>query len=234
MSNKTIILILIAIIIALVICIAALFLGNTNNADAEYETYTVNGTGTTIEIPVNSKIAENDELINITSDHVYVLIYKNVNESKTASMAANTDIMDEKLNKETKELVQVFSYNEQARNHIIESIKFGKAIKNDEEKTTKTVTQEVDHSKDPVYCSLCGAYVTTQGEIDDPNSGEHFQDPSTGETICYKCAEKLIEEDEDYGDYEIGEQKDGSYIDPDDKHWNSYDEYLYISNHPSN
>lgn len=103
------------------------------------------------------------------------MIYKNTDESKTASMAANTDIMEEKLNKETKELVQVFSYDEVARNHIINSIKFGKAIKN-EDKNTTTVTKEVDHSKDPVYCSLCGAYVATQYEIDYAPGAGYFHD----------------------------------------------------------
>ncbi len=140
MNNKNLIIIS-AIIVVLIIC-TGLMIFNNMNAEIEYEVYTVNGTGTTIEIPINSKIVETDELINITSERVTVLIHKDVNESKTALMAANTDIMDEKLNNETKELVQVFSYDEEARNHIIESVKFGKAIKNDKEETTEDVTEE--------------------------------------------------------------------------------------------
>ena len=141
MNNKNLIIILSAIIVVLIICTGLMFFNNLINAEIEYEVYTVNGTGTTIEIPVNSKIVETDELINITDEHVNVLIYKDVNESKNASMDANTD-MDEKLNKETKELIQVFAHDKETRNHIIESIKFGKAMKNDEEEATGEVVEE--------------------------------------------------------------------------------------------
>ena len=236
MNHKNLIIILSVVVIILSICVGVMFLNNNNHAGITYENYTVNGTGTTIEIPVNSKIVESDKLINITNDeNVYVLIYKDTDESKTATMAANTDIMDEKLNKETKELVQVFSYDDEARNHVMNSIKFGKPIKTIENKTTEIVSKEVDHSQDPVYCSLCGAYVVTQYEIDHAPGAGYFHDPSTGKTICNDCAAKLMEEDEAYNnDYEFGEQDDGSYIDADGNYWGSYDEYLYANNHPAN
>ena len=125
MNHKILIIILSLIIVLLSISIGVMFLDNMhNNNGIKYENYSVNGTGTTIEIPVNSKIVEDKKLINITNDeNIHVLIYKNTEESKTGLMDANTDIMDEKLNKETKELVQVFSYDSEARNHIINSIK---------------------------------------------------------------------------------------------------------------
>ena len=105
-------------------------------------------------------------------------------------------------------------------------------IKN-EDKNTTTVTKEVDHSKDPVYCPLCGAYVATQYEIDHAPGAGYFHDPSTGKTICDDCAAKLMEADEaNYDDYETGEQDDGSYIDADGNYWSSYDEYLYTNNNP--
>ena len=233
MDNKIIITILVIIVVILSICVGFMLLNHSNDNGIKYENYTVNGTGTTIEIPVKSKIVENEKVINITNDeNVYVMIYKNTDESKTASMAANTDIMEEKLNKDTKELVQVFSYNDEARNHVINSIKFGKAIKNEDDNTT-TVTKEVDHSKDPVYCSICGAYVATQYEIDHAPGAGYFHDPNTGKTICDDCAAKLMEADEaNYDDYETGEQDDGSYIDADGNYWSSYDEYLYTNNNP--
>ena len=148
-------------------------------------------------------------------------------------MAADTEIMDEKLNKDTQELVQVFSHNEKARNHVIKSIKFGKAVKATEEKTTKSAPKEVDHSNDPVYCAHCGAYVATQYEIDHAPGAGYFHDPNTGETICYDCAGKMMAAEEaESNSYETGEQDDGSYIDMDGNHWGSYDEYLYSHNQP--
>ena len=233
MNHKILIIILSLIIVLLSISIGVMFLDNMhNNNGIKYENYSVNGTGTTIEIPVNSKIVEDKKLINITNDeNIHVLIYKNTEESKTGLMDANTDIMDEKLNKETKELVQVFSYDSEARNHIINSIKFGKAIKTDENKTTETKTPEVDHSKDPVYCAICGAYVATKYEIDHAPGAGYFIDPNTGKIICDNCASKQIEaENENYENYEVGEQADGSYIDFDGNIWESYDEYLYENN----
>ena len=232
MDNKNIILILSAIVVILAICAGFMFFNSMNNPEIEYETYTVNGTGTTIEIPVKSKIVETDELVNITNDElVYILIIKNTTESKTALMDLGSDIMDEKLNKDTKELVQVYSYDDEARNHVIQSIKFGKPVKTEEEKTTETITTEVDHSKDPVYCSLCGAYVATQYEIDHAPGAGYFIDPSTGKIICDDCAGDLMEAEAAAEEsYETGEQEDGSYIDADGNYWSSYDEYLYSYN----
>ena len=127
-DNKIIIGLLIIIVVILSICLGVMYLNNTNDSGTnyngiEYEKYTIKDTGTTFDIPVNSKIVEDDELINITNDEgVWVLVFKNTDESKTAVMAANTDIMDEKLNKDTEELIQVFSYDDDARNHVINSI----------------------------------------------------------------------------------------------------------------
>ena len=59
----------------------------------------------------------------------------------------------------------------------------------------------MDHSNDPVYCSLCGAYVATQYEIDHAPGAGYFIDPSTGKIICDKCAEKLIEAEEEANSY---------------------------------
>lgn len=231
MDNKTIIIILSAIVVILLICAGFMFMNSMNHSKIEYENYTINGTGTTLEIPIHSKIVESDDSINITNDeNVNVMIYKNTKESKTEKTAKNTD-MDEKLNKKTQELIQVFTKDDEARSHIINSIKFGKPVKTEKEKTTKEVASQVDHSKDPVYCSLCGAYVATQYEIDHAPGAGYFIDPSTGKTICDKCAEKLIEEEQAADDsYETGEQDDGSYIDADGNYWESYDEYLYYYN----
>ena len=227
MYNKTLIIILSIIVVALCICLGFMFLSN-GDSGIEYENYTVNGTGTTIEIPVKSKIVENEKLINITNDeNVDILIYRNVNETNNASVAENTDIMDEKLNKNTKELIQVFSQDKDARNHVINSIKFGIPIKTDENKTTELVSTETDHSKDSVYCSICGKYIATQYEYDHDLGVAYFVNPDTGKPVCMNCAAKLMEEDTDY---EQGEQDDGSYIDADGNHWSSYDEYLYFYN----
>ena len=232
MDNKNLIIILSVIVVILSICVAMMFIGSNGNDNEviTYENYTVNATGTTVEIPVNSKIEEKDNFINITNDElVYVLIFKNTTESKTAVMTANSDIMDEKLNKDTQELVQVISYDDEARKHVMNSIKFGKPVKTDEK--TAVVSKEVDHSKDPVYCSICGAYVATQYEIDHAPGAGYFIDPSTGKTICDNCASKLMEEESAADDnYEFGEQEDGSYIDADGNYWESYDEYLYYYN----
>lgn len=233
MENKNIIIILSAIVVILLICAGYMFISHTNNSEIEYENYTVNGTETTIEIPVHSKIVENNDLVNITNDEqVNVMIYKNTKESKTEKTTSDTTKMDEKLNKKTKELVQVFSNDDKARKHVMDSIKFGKPLKTEKTEKTKSISTEVDHSKDPVYCSLCGAYVATQYEIDHAPGAGYFIDPSTGKTICDKCAEKLIEEDQAADEsYEVGEQEDGSYIDEDGNYWSSYDEYLYYYNH---
>ena len=71
MDHKILIIILSAIIVILSICAALMFLDNMNHSEIEYEKYTVNGTGTTIEIPVKSKIVEKDELINIQETSLY-------------------------------------------------------------------------------------------------------------------------------------------------------------------
>ena len=226
MDNKNIIIILSVIVVILLICTGYMYLNSMNNKQIEYEKYTVNGTGTTIDIPIKSKIVENDELVNITNDdNIHILIFKNTTKSKNS----NATNMGEKLNKKTKELVQVYSENENAIHHIIKSIDFGKIVKTEKTETTKTTTSEVDHSKDPVYCSLCGAYVATQYEIDHAPGAGYFIDPSTGKIICDNCASKLIEEENEAND-EFGEQDDGSYIDADGNHWESYDEYLYFYN----
>ena len=226
MNNKNIIIILSAIVVILLICTGYMYLNSMNTEQIEYENYTVNGTKTTIEIPTKSKIVENDEIVNVTNDeNIHILIYKNTTKSKSA----NASNMDEKLNKKTKELVEVFSDDENVRNHIIKSIKFGKPVKTEKSEKTKTVKTEVDHSNDPVYCSLCGAYVATQYEIDHAPGAGYFIDPSTGKTICDNCAAKLIEEEEKEN-YEPGEQEDGSYIDSEGNYWQSYDEYLYYYN----
>jgi hypothetical protein len=226
MDNKNIIIILSVIVVILLICTGYMYLNSMNNKQIEYEKYTVNGTKTTLEIPINSKIVENDELVNITNDdNIQILIYKNTTKSKSS----NDTNMGEKLNKKTKELVQVYSDNENVIHHIIKSIDFGKVVKTEKTESTKTTTSEVDHSKDPVYCSLCGAYVATQYEIDHAPGAGYFIDPSTGKTICDNCAAKLMEaEDEKNNDF--GEQDDGSYIDADGNQWQSYDEYLYFYN----
>ena len=226
MDNKNIIIILSVIVVILLICTGYMYLNSMNNKQIEYEKYTVNETGTTIDIPIKSKIVENDELVNITNDdNIHILIFKNTTKSKNS----NATNMGEKLNKKTKELVQVYSENENAIHHIIKSIDFGKIVKTEKTETTKTTTSEVDHSKDPVYCSLCGAYVATQYEIDHAPGAGYFIDPSTGKIICDNCASKLIEEENEAND-EFGEQDDGSYIDADGNHWESYDEYLYFYN----
>lgn len=226
MDNKNIIIILSVIVVILLICTGYMYLNTMNNKQIEYEKYTVNVTGTTLDIPINSKIVENDKLVNITSgDNINVVIYKNTTKSKNSNDAN----MGEKLNKKTKELVQVFSDDENVRYHIIKSIDFGKVAKTEKTESTKTTTTEVDHSKDPVYCSLCGAYVATQYEIDHAPGAGYFIDPSTGKIICDNCASKLIEEENEAND-EFGEQDDGSYIDADGNHWQSYDEYLYFYN----
>lgn len=227
MDNKNIIIILSVIVVILLICTGYMYLNTMNNKQIEYEKYAVNGTGTTLDIPINSKIVENDKLVNITSeDNIHIVIYKNTTKSKNSNDAN----MGEKLNKKTKELVQVYSDNENVIHHIIKSIDFGKVAKTEKTESTKTATTEVDHSKDPVYCSLCGAYVATQYEIDHAPGAGYFIDPSTGKTICDNCAAKLIEEEENEANTEFGEQDDGSYIDADGNHWESYDEYLYFYN----
>jgi len=58
MDNKIIIVILVIIVVILSICVGFMFLNNANNNEIKYENYTVNGTGTTIEIPVKSKIVK--------------------------------------------------------------------------------------------------------------------------------------------------------------------------------
>ena len=233
MDNKNLIIILSVIVIILAICAGFMFLSNMNHAEIEYENYTVNGTGTTIEIPVKSKIIETEKIVNVTNDeNISVIIYKNTNKTKSSSNS-DTNKMDEKLSKKTKELVQVFSNDDKVRKHIIESIKFGKPIKTAENKTTETAAKQVDHSKDPVYCSLCGAYIATQYEYDHAPGAGYFHDPSTGKPICDNCAGELMEAESAAEDsYETGEQEDGSYIDADGNYWSSYDEYLYNYNQP--
>lgn len=225
MDDKIIILILTVIIIILGAAVAITYFNGTS-METEYEFYTVNGTGTTMEIPANSEIDDSKDMINITKGDINILIYKNTTKSKS-SVTDNSDIVDEKLNKDTKELVKVSCPDEKVRKHIMKSIEFGDAINEDENKTTETANVEVDHSKDPVYCAICGAYVATQYEIDHAPGAGYFIDPSTGKTICDNCAEKQIEEEnaqiEDYGP---GLQEDGTYIDADGYCWPSYEDYV--------
>ena len=78
MDNKNIIIILSAIVVILLICTGYMYLNSMNTEQIEYENYTVNGTKTTIEIPIKSKIVENDEIVNVTNDeNIHILIYKN-------------------------------------------------------------------------------------------------------------------------------------------------------------